>query len=111
VPLAPPFSLFDTPASRDYLSFSPALKASFFIGNGLTSTAQPQSVIAPAGATRLFLGIMDGYGWYSNSGSFQVTVAVVPEPSGTMISGLALAASLLAVRRTLKISRRRCTSL
>jgi hypothetical protein len=106
MPLTPPFSLFDTPASRNYLSLSPVVKATFFIGDGLTSTGQPQTVIAPAGATRLFLGVMDGYGWYSNSGSFQATVSVVPEPSSKMLSAVVLATLLFSARRQPEISRR-----
>lgn len=69
---------FTTTASRNYLTLAPALKQPFFIGNGLTSTAAVQTITAPAGATRLFLGTQDGSGWYNNEGSFQVAVA--PEP-------------------------------
>src|SRR5262249_35830976 len=40
-----------------------------------------QQVVVPDGATRLFLGSMDGYGWYNNFGSFSVQVnALAPEP-------------------------------
>jgi hypothetical protein len=35
---------------------------------------EAQNFIIPTGATRLFLGTMDGYGWYNNIGSFGVTV-------------------------------------
>jgi len=70
---------FTTSASRDYLTLSPALQQPFFIGNGLTSLNAIQQIVAPAGATRLYLGTMDGDGWYNNPGSF--TVTVVPEPN------------------------------
>jgi hypothetical protein len=103
VPLAPPFSLFDTQASRDYLSLSPVLKATFFIGDGRTSTGESQVVIAPPGATRLFLGTMDGYGWYSNGGQFQVTVSIVPEPTSAMLLVFAVATSLSVKRRKTSI--------
>jgi hypothetical protein len=63
-----------TTASRDYLSLAPLLQQTFFIGNGRTSSNQVQQVIAPAGATRLFLGTMDGYGWFNNTGSLTVVV-------------------------------------
>lgn len=66
---------FSSPASRDYASLAPDLKQVFFIGNGLTSGGDAQSVVAPAGATRLFLGTMDGFGWYNNIGSFTVDVS------------------------------------
>ena len=83
----PPAALdFTTPASRDYLTLSPALQQPFFIGDGLTSLAAAQQVIAPDGATRLYLGTMDEYEWSNNLGSF--TVNVVPEP-GSALLGLA----------------------
>ncbi|HKG23513.1 MAG TPA: HYR domain-containing protein [Blastocatellia bacterium] len=69
---------FSSAASRDYLTLSPQLRQVFFIGNGLTSAAVLQQVIAPAGATRLFLGTMDGYDSNNNLGSFSVTVCIVP---------------------------------
>lgn len=77
---------FSTLASRDYLTLSPALKQPFFIGDGQTSAGATQTIIAPAGATRLFLGTMDGFGWFNNVGSFTVTVtggclATPPTPS------------------------------
>ncbi|MCA9121123.1 MAG: DUF11 domain-containing protein [Planctomycetaceae bacterium] len=72
---------FSTAASRDYLTLSPFLQQTFFIGNGRTSTNQVQQIIAPAGATRLFLGTMDGSGWYNNSGTFSVEVTqTIAEP-------------------------------
>jgi hypothetical protein len=59
-----------------FASFSPALKQVFFIGDGLTGTGEGgvQRFVIPSGATRLFLGTMDGYGWHNNSGSFQAEV-------------------------------------
>src|ERR1700720_24062 len=39
-----------------------------------TGSGSIQNFIIPTGATRLFLGTMDGYGWYNNIGSFGVTV-------------------------------------
>ncbi|HYP25653.1 MAG TPA: HYR domain-containing protein [Blastocatellia bacterium] len=75
---APPTLDFSTPASRDYLTLSPQLKQVFFIGNGVTSGGVAQQVIAPPGATRLFLGTMDGYDNFTNTGSFTVQVCQVP---------------------------------
>ena len=61
---------FSTPASRDFTTLSPQLKQVFFIGDGLTSTGKLQSFVAPAGATRLYIGTMDMYGWWwDNTGS------------------------------------------
>jgi hypothetical protein len=65
---------FSIPASRDYLELAPALNQPFFIGDGLTSSGAVQQVIAPIWATRLFLGVMDGYHWSDNEGTFIVEV-------------------------------------
>ena len=54
--------------------FRPSLKQTFFIGDGLNAMGTNQSFIAPNGATRLFLGVMDGFEWRNNVGSFDVTV-------------------------------------
>ncbi|HUP80118.1 MAG TPA: putative Ig domain-containing protein, partial [Pirellula sp.] len=58
----------------DYLTLTPKLKQVFFIGNGLTQSGQKQEITVPDGATRLFLGTMDGAGWFNNFGTFSVTV-------------------------------------
>jgi hypothetical protein len=56
----------------DLLSLSPKLKQVFFIGTGTTKQGVARRYLIPKGATRLFLGVMDGYGWNNNSGSLQV---------------------------------------
>jgi hypothetical protein len=97
---------FSTPASRDYLSVSPGLKQVFFIGDGLTSSGETQQVFIPAGATRLFLGTMDGCCNSDNSGSFTVHVSgIIPEPSAVFL----LSVGALAVVRCgrVRISKRR----
>lgn len=65
---------FENAADRDYLVLAPALKQPFFIGDGLTSSGAAQQVIAPRGATRLYLGVMDQYAWYDNEGEFKVQI-------------------------------------
>jgi hypothetical protein len=88
---------FSTPASRDYLSVSPGLKQVFFIGDGLTSTGETRQVLIPAGATRLFLGTMDGCCNSDNSGSFTVHVSgIIPEPAAWLFA--VVAAGLLGMR-------------
>ena len=72
---APAALNFSTAASRDYSRLTPVLKQPFFIGNGRTSAQKIQLVVVPPGATRLFLGVMDGCGWSSNRGSFTAAVA------------------------------------
>jgi hypothetical protein len=67
----------------NYASLAPQLRQMFFIGNGLAATGTVQVIHVPAGATRLYLGLVDGDSyavtpdWYDdNSGSFSVTVTV-----------------------------------
>jgi len=72
--LTPTTLSFITQASRDYATLAPMLQQVFFIGDGRTSTGEIQSVVAPAGATRLFLGSMDGLEWNNNTGQFSVRV-------------------------------------
>lgn len=90
---------FSSDSSRDYLKLYPLLQQPFFIGDGLTSQGVAQQVIAPNGATRLYLGTMDGYEWSNNVGAFTVTVAVVPEPPSAAV--FALFASLVVITRRL----------
>lgn len=75
---APPSGLtFGTSALRDFQTLSPQLYQLFYIGDGLKNDLTTvQSFLVPSGATRLFLGILDGFGWYNNVGSFNVTVSV-----------------------------------
>ena len=91
----------------DFKSLSPSLKQVFFIGDGLATANQPQQFNIPAGATRLFLGTMDGYGWYNNSGSFSGNVAqlaAVPEPESwvMMLAGTGLVAVVAKRRARMK---------
>jgi Flp pilus assembly protein TadG len=65
---------FTTPESRDFTNLSPQLRQPFFIGDGRTSGGVSQQFIAPQGATRLFIGIMDQYEWNNNVGSYTTTI-------------------------------------
>jgi PEP-CTERM motif len=84
---SPPQLVFGSQAAMDYLTISPKLNQVFFIGDGLTSTNIQQRIFVPEGATRLFLGTMDGYGWYDNSGAFTLDLTV-PEPATLCLLGL-----------------------
>lgn len=62
---------------------APEIGQIFFIGDGLTSDSyagqfngEQQSFIVPSGATQLFLGTVDGSGWYNNTGSFAVDTSI-----------------------------------
>lgn len=48
---------------------APELKQVFYIGT-------KRKVAVPKGATRLFLGVMDGFEWNNNQGSFSVDVTI-----------------------------------
>ncbi|MFO1448449.1 MAG: hypothetical protein U1F61_09860 [Opitutaceae bacterium] len=64
--------------TTNFTALSPLLGQSFFIGDGLTSGGIIQQFVVPVGATRLFLGTLDGSGWYNNTGSFAVTASFTP---------------------------------
>jgi hypothetical protein len=75
--------------TTNFTTLSPGLKQAFFIGDGLTGTGSGtvQTFIAPPGATRLFLGTSDGFGWFNNTGSFLVGVGLggpAPTPTPTV---------------------------
>jgi hypothetical protein len=99
------------PAARDdgvsFASISPELGQIFFIGDGLTGsgTGSVQQFFAPTGATRLFLGSSDGFGWYNNIGDARVTIdytaaGVVPEPASwaMLIAGFGLVGATMRRR-------------
>jgi len=60
----------------DFLTLSPKLKQVFFIGAGTTRRGAVRRYLVPKGATKLYLGTMDGYDWNNNSGSFLVMAAI-----------------------------------
>lgn len=98
---APPDTDFSSDTKINYTEYAPQLKQIFFIGDGRTSGGVTQRVIVPPGATRLFLANSDGSGWYNNSGSFSVTVAVgggaTPPPAPTVPPRGGLSATTLTV--------------
>lgn len=84
-PLALDFSA--SGLTPDFLTLAPSLKQIFYIGDGVTGGTIYQQFTAPAGATRLYLGLADGYafqgapGYYDdNGGSYTVWVGVNTEP-------------------------------
>jgi len=89
---------FSDPGAMNFLTLAPALKQTFFIGDGLAGGGETQEFIIPAGATRLYLGTFDGYEWNNNGGELSVTVrgSMVPEPGslGLLAAGLGAAFAL-----------------
>jgi hypothetical protein len=62
---------------------SPQLQQTFAIGSGLSGIA------VPTGATRLFLGLNDGYEWTNNVGEVEVTITTaVPVPGAVLLCGI-----------------------
>src|SRR3546814_13321680 len=57
---------YATPEQRNQLGQSPALRQPFYIGDGRTRDGQRQLITVPAGATRLYLGVMDSAQWNDN---------------------------------------------
>jgi hypothetical protein len=68
---------------HEFRSLSPRLGQTFFIGDGLTADGTAQQFVVPEGATRLYLGFLDGLsftgepGFYEdNLGSLTVTASI-----------------------------------
>lgn len=93
-----------TPTVLDFSSptLTPGLQEVFYIGDGGSSV----DFTVPTGATRLYLGTVDGFGWDNNSGAILVTVnglnSAVPEPTtwAMMILGAGAVGALMRRRRT-----------
>lgn len=95
----------------DFLSLSPELGQIFYIGDGVTSSNVFQQFTAPSGATRLFLGIPDGFGFVGapgayddNNGSYRIRIGVnevptIPAPSSVALLAVGLAGLVAAWRR------------
>jgi hypothetical protein len=75
-PTPPGLDFSDGGLGRAFAQLCPGLKQPFFIGDGLTGQGggAPQQFVVPAGATRLFLGTVDGFDWNTNIGNFGVVV-------------------------------------
>jgi len=109
----PPSTLDFTGAGlgTDFLTLFPEIGQIFFIGDGITSTNVFQQFIAPAGATRLFLGIPDGFGfdgnpgaYDDNDGSYRIKVGInqtpLPEPNILALIGLGMLGFIFVRRKT-----------
>ncbi len=92
-----------TGIGTSFTSLSPELGQVFFIGDGFTETGETQIFAAPDDATRLFLGIPDGFSFVGapgayedNDGSFQAEIKAIPLPATIVLfaSGLAGLAGL-----------------
>jgi hypothetical protein len=76
---APAMVDWTQPGVSDQPSYSNIqLKQPFAIGDGVTSGGATQMFLVPPGATRMFVGVWDGVGYYNNTGSLSATIAVAP---------------------------------
>ncbi len=92
----------------EFTTLSPALKQPFFIGDGTTTGGQVQEFVVPAGATRLFLGVHDGIGWFNNSGEIDATLTAAAPPVPAMSArGLLLVSLLVGVAGSIGLTMRR----
>ena len=110
---APPVTLNFTGAGlgTDFLALAPGLGQVFFIGDGQTGGGMFHEFTAPVGATRLALGIPDGFGfggapgaYDDNDGAYRVRIGInevpsVPEPATVLLLGIALAGMGFGTRR------------
>lgn len=85
--LAPPPVLDFGVIGLDFLSLAPVIGQVFYIGDGVTSGGVFQTFIAPTGATRLYLGIRDGFSFTGppgacddNDGADRVRIGVKRDP-------------------------------
>ena len=116
--LAPPrldFGVeFSSGLGTDFLTLSPLLQQTFFMGNGLTSTGETQTFNVPTGATRLFLGFADANGsrgdpgLYSDNQGWGSSFVTQVAPDNTLLFvGLGLGAVLIIVVAVALAIRRR----
>lgn len=105
------FSL--TGLGTEFLTLSPEIGQVFYIGNGVTAGNVFQEFIAPAGATRVFLGITDGFNFNGPAGAFddndgayrirlginEIPTTAVPEPATLTLMGLGMSAAGYARKR------------
>jgi hypothetical protein len=99
-PAPPRLDFRHTALGTDFLSLSPRIAQSFFIGDGRTDAVQTQRFPVPDRATRFYLGFLDTYdlGWdthgglpsayWDNAGLLTATfqVSSVPEPSSLVLA-------------------------
>ena len=86
--------------SINYSSIRPGLRQPFYIGDGKDTNGRQQTVIVPAGATRLFLGALDPSDQENNLGSFAVTILGAGGAGTTGGGGTTLAVTDATVKST-----------
>lgn len=69
-----PGSINFTEDGIDFTRLEPELNQIFFVGDGRNADGTEQVFEVPAGATRLYLGVMDSYEWGNNQGGYQTVI-------------------------------------
>jgi hypothetical protein len=92
----------DFTGNENFASLSPLIGQTFFVGNGLTGSAQTQIFNVPANATTLYLGFADASGFVGNPGSYNDNTGSLaatftigqsspsPEPESFLLAATAL---------------------
>lgn len=88
----------------DFASLTPGLGQVFYIGDGITAGGVFQEFVAPTGATRVFIGITDAFGFNGapgafddNDGSYRVRLGINEDPTNPVPEPGTLAALLLGL--------------
>lgn len=109
LPGSRPAALDFNALTTTFSSLSPLLGQVFFVGDGSNGTTSQQFVV-PTGATTLYFGVADGFGFSGgvgyfedNAGSYQANYSIaattVPEPSTFLLSSVGIAAVCGIARR------------
>jgi hypothetical protein len=90
LPEGPPPNGLDFGDNYDFTALCPEMRQTFFIGDGHTSDGTVQRFGVPKGATRMYLGFTDAWGFRhdpgyygDNSGSLEVTIRRRSAPGGS----------------------------
>ena len=54
----------------NFLTITPQIGQVFYLGDGMSNSGDFQKFVAPVGATRIFFGIPDGFGFVGNPGAY-----------------------------------------